>query len=269
MVPAPAKGRLDSLRGEIMALRRFYIEPQALSGGSLSVRGDLFHHIRDVCRFGVGDEFEVLPGDGQAHRVRIEAAGKNEMQAQVLSTRVLPVLPKPYVTLCLSVPKLPKVDWIVEKCVELGVHEVRPFVSDYSFLRKESEISPNRLARWHKLVQAATQQSGRGDLMRVHEATSLDKLLGEFSRNPSTGGLFPYEGEAQVGLREALTGLKARQLDHIWVFVGSEGGFSQREVGLFANVGLHPTSMGEQILRVETACLALMSVIKYEIGTLC
>src|SRR5690606_1669539 len=123
-----------------------------------------------------------------------------------------------------------------------GVYEIRPFVSDYSFLRKESEISPYRLARWHKFVQAATPQSGRGALMRLGEPTRLDKLLGEFSRNPSTGGLFPYEGEAQTGLADALKDLKGRSLDHIWVFVGSEGGFSQKEVELFAQFGLNPTS---------------------------
>ncbi len=57
-------------------------------------------------------------------------------------------------------------------------------------------------------------------------------------------------------------------MDHLWVFVGSEGGFSLEEVELFAKEGLNPTSLGEQILRVETACLALLSVIKYEFGTL-
>lgn len=251
-----------------MGLRRFYVEKEAMHEEVLTIRGDLFHHIRDVCRFGLGDKFEVLLGDGKAHLMELTSVGKNEMQARRLSSRELPQLSKPYITLCLSIPKLPKVDWIVEKCVELGAFEIRPFVSDYSFLRKESEISPSRLARWHKLVQAATQQSGRGDLMQVHPATRLDKLLGDFSRNPSTGGLFPYEGESQQGLSPALEELKQRNLDHLWVFVGSEGGFSLSEVKQFAQAGLPPISMGEQILRVETACLALMSVIKYEFGTL-
>lgn len=251
-----------------MALRRFHIESENIHGTEVRLRGDLLHHIRDVCRFKTGDEFEILAGDGQAHHVQITQEAKNEMSARILSSRNLPTVPKPYVTLCVSVPKLPKVDWIVEKCVELGCAEVRVFVSDYSFLRKVSELSENRLARWRKLVQGATQQSGRGDLMKIGTPTSLDKLLAEFSRNSSTAGLFPYEGEAPQGLSSALRDLKARQLDHLWVFVGSEGGFSPREVELFAQHGLNPTSLGEQILRVETACVTLMSVIKYEFGTL-
>lgn len=245
-----------------MAYRRFFV--QDVQDGGVRISGDLFHHIREVCRFQEGDRFEVLPGNKQALLVEIADVGKRELFAKVLSSRALPELPKPYITLCLSVPKLPKVDWIIEKCVELGAFEIRPFVSDYSFLRKASELSENRMARWHKLIQAATQQSGRGDLMGLKPAVTLENLLQEFNRQPATAGLFPYEGEAQIRLPAALRELKSKEPQHLWVFVGSEGGFSAREVELFASHGLHPVSMGDQILRVETACLALVSIIKYE-----
>lgn len=249
-----------------MALRRFYIEKEAVNADGIVIRGDLFHHIREVCRFDIGDQFEVLPGDGSALLVEITALNNKEITAATLSQRQLATLPKPYVTLAVSVPKLPKMDWIIEKCVELGVYQVRPFISDYSFLRKVSELSTNRLGRWQKIVQSATQQSGRGELMQIGPPAALTNLLEEFNRSPSTGGLFPYEGEAQLQLPEAIAELKQKKLDHLWVFVGSEGGFSRSEVQLFAKSGLNPVSMGDQILRVETACLALVSIIKYELG---
>lgn len=248
-----------------MALRRFYLEKQNISGDQIAIEGDLLHHIRDVCRFSPGDRFEVLPGNGEAWLVEVENIGSRSLTARTLSKRQLPPLKKPYVTLCLSIPKLPKVDWIVEKCVELGVAEIRPFVSDYSFLRKESEISPNRLARWDKLVQGATQQCGRGDLMKIHPAVKLSKLLEEFNRTQGVTGLFPYEGESQLDLRQALSEIKSKQPEKLWTFVGSEGGFSKEEVEMFAKSGLNPVTMGDQILRVETACVALVSVIKYEL----
>ena len=251
-----------------MALRRFYIESATPIAETFPIQGDLFHHIRDVCRFTNGDQFEVLRGDGLAHLVQITQMDKRELVVCKLSQRALTPLAKPYVTLALSVPKLPKVDWIVEKCVELGVYEIRPFVSDYSFLRKVSELSANRLQRWQKLIQAATQQAGRGELMRLGTPVTLKELLLEFNRSPATGGLFPYEGEARQDLAQALTEQKAKNLDHLWVFVGSEGGFSATEVEMLQGVGLNPLSLGDQILRVETACVALVSIIKYEIGTL-
>jgi len=249
-----------------MALRRFYIDREMLHGEQLRLTGDLFHHVRDVCRFGVGDQFEVLAGDGQAHLIEIQSVTNKEIHGRQLSTRAVPALAKPHIVLALSVPKLPKVDWIIEKSVELGVAEIRPFVSEFSFLRKVSELSENRLQRWQKLVQGATQQSGRGELMKIGQPTTLTKLLEEFNRTEGIAGLFPYEGEAQVKLAEQLQELKQKNLDQIWVFVGSEGGFSPSEVALFAGAGLPPVSLGDQILRVETACLAVVSVIKYELG---
>lgn len=251
-----------------MALRRFYIDRNLLTEEGLWIEGDLFHHIRDVCRFKEGDRFEVLPGDHTATLVEVDASEKRRLHARAISKRTLPALAKPYITLALSIPKLPKVDWIIEKSVELGVHSIRPFVSDYSFLRKAGEITPARLSRWEKLAVAATQQSGRGDLMRVHPALTLESLFEEFNRSAHTKGLFPYEGEAQVDLKTAIQELKSSKPEHIWVFVGSEGGFSMREVEIFASQGLKPVSLGEQILRVETACLALASILKYEAGAL-
>ncbi len=253
-----------------MALRRFYISDREIDdAGTITIRGDLFHHMRDVCRFGPGDRFEALPGDQRAILMEIDQISGKEIRARAIETRTLPALAKPWITLALSIPKLPKVDWIVEKCVELGVYEIRPFVSDYSFLRKTSDISPSRMNRWEKLIKSATQQSGRGDLMKIHPVVTLNQLLDEFNRKPGVKGLFPYEGEAERALPDAVREIKKDNPESIWVFVGSEGGFSPREVKLFAEYGLPPVSMGSQVLRVETACLALVSVIKYETGTLC
>jgi len=252
-----------------MAFRRFYLDKKQLKNEDLIViDGDLFHHIRDVCRFKEGDQFEILSGDARALLYEISAMEKRSLQAKKLSARNLPAPDKPAVTLALSVPKLPKVDWIIEKCVELGVAEIRPFVSDFSFLRKSSEISEARIARWQKLTEGATQQSGRGDLMKICPAQTLEQILANFNRTAGAAGLFPYEGEAQLRLPQAIQEAKAKNPGQLWLFVGSEGGFSPREVELFGTNGLKPVSMGQQILRVETACVALVSVIKYEWGAL-
>ncbi len=131
-----------------MALRRFYLEKKnLLNESSTVIGGDLFHHIRDVCRFDAGDRFEILPGDGRALLYQIQSVGKRDLTAEKISERQLPPPARPALVLALSVPKLPKVDWILEKAVELGVSEVRPFVSDFSFLRRTSEISEARIER--------------------------------------------------------------------------------------------------------------------------
>lgn len=247
-----------------MALRRFWIDAAVLSETPLRIGGDLFHHIKDVCRFDRGDRFEVLPGDGKAYLAEITGMHKRELEAKILSQRQIEALKKPWIHLALSVPKYPKVDFIIEKSVELGVQSVSLLLSDFSFPRKLSDLSESRMQRWQKINRAAAQQSGRGTLMELAEPTTLAECLQAFRGRDRALGLFPYEGEAATPWQMAIRAGKNQNLDEVWVFVGSEGGFSKEEVQLFREFGLEPMTMGPQILRVETACVALVSVIKYE-----
>jgi 16S rRNA (uracil1498-N3)-methyltransferase len=244
-----------------MGLRRFWIEikPQ----GSITIDGELFHHIRDVCRFGVGDQFELLPGDETAYLAKITELGKHKLQAAILSQRALEPLKKPHIHLALSVPRYSTVDFILEKSVELGVHTISLFTSDFSFPKKLSDLSENRFQRWQKINKGAAQQSGRGTLMNLSTPTTLENCLKIFKERGAQG-LFPFEGEAALGWKAAVEQVRAKNPDEIWIFVGSEGGFSPKEVELFQRFGLQAMTMGTQILRVETACVALVSVIKYE-----
>jgi 16S rRNA (uracil1498-N3)-methyltransferase len=249
-----------------MALRRFWIDEPVRENDNVTIAGDLFHHIRDVCRFEVGDNFELLPGDGRAYLVQISAMNKKDLVAQVRESRELETLKRPWIHLVLSAPRYPKVDFILEKSAELGVHTLTLVVSDFSFPRKLSEMSEHRMQRWEKINRAAAQQSGRGELLELPKPDTLENVLKKFQSRQGAVGLFPYEGEAATDWKAAIANAKTAQPEEVWVFVGSEGGFSSQEVALFQRHGLNPMTMGAQVLRVETACVALVSVIKYEFG---
>jgi 16S rRNA (uracil1498-N3)-methyltransferase len=198
------EGRLGLPRGQVlMALRRFWIDASCASGRDMNIADDLFHHIRDVCRFSQGDRFELLPGDGKAYLAEIAKVNKRDLSVRVLESRDLGELKRPWIHLALSVPKYQKVDFIVEKCVELGVHEVSLFVSDCSFPRQLNDLSLNRQQRWEKIIKAATQQSGRGELMRLAPPATLADVLKDFKSRSGAVGLFPYEGDATLDWKEA------------------------------------------------------------------
>lgn len=246
-------------------MRRYWIPVDTINGDVVEFTGDIYHHIVRVCRQQVGSKFEVLVDGGQAYLVEMSEVGAKRAKARILEKRSIPQLPLPLIHLCMSVSRFPTMDAVVEKAVELGVAEVRPFFSDHSFIRKTDSLPKGKMERWQKIITMATQQSGRGELMKMHEPITLEELVSEFNRQPNSAGLFPYEGPSDQGIRPALTELKTNKPEQIWVFVGSEGGFSRQEVKFFAEAaGLIPVSMGSQVLRVETACLALISVIKYE-----
>lgn len=246
-------------------MRRYWVEEKQREGEGFWLEGELYHHVIDVCRQEEGQHFELLCGEGQAYLVQLKSIDKKRAWTEIIEVRQIEPLSRPHIHLAVSLPRFHKMDEIVEKAVELGVKSVWPFVSDCSFVRHLSKVSGAKQERWTRIVRSATQQSGRGDWMEVQEPKTLLDLFAEFNQRTKVLGLFPYEGESQLQLHEALRAPRDFKLEEVWVFVGSEGGYSAQEVQWFRDRGLEPVTLGPQVLRVETACLALVSIIKYEL----
>lgn len=227
------------------------------------LKGEALHHIRDVCRQHVGDQFEVLIGDGKARLVEIILESKNASIARVLETRIVPPLPEPHLVLALSIPRFPVFEAVLEKAVELGVAQIQPFFSDFSQIRGPSDVWQKKLNRFDRIINSATQQCGRGERMRLNEPLPLAEVFAQFNRTEGRAGLFAYEGAAALSAQAAVADIASRKPSQVWIFAGSEGGFSAAEVQEFAAQGLPAATLGSQVLRVETACVALVSVIKY------
>lgn len=247
-------------------MRRYWIEKKHFNGDQIRIDGDSFHHICEVCRQDTGSKFEILC-EGQAYFVELISREKKSATAKILETRSAPQAKKPYIHLAVSVSKFQTMDTIVEKAVELGVYKIYPFVSEFSFIRdKKNERLTDKIERWERIVKAATSQTGRGDLMEIAPVFTLQELLKNMNQMPLSAGLFPYEGESEQTVSSAIKQMKTKPLENIWLFVGSEGGFSDQEVELFKENGLKSSTLGDQVLRVETACLSLVSILKYEFG---
>lgn len=253
-------------------MRRYWIEKKDLFQDQVNFTGDVFHHIFDVCRQEVGSKFEVLTEDSKAYFVEVTQVTKKTAAAQILEERTIPPLKEPHVHIALSLSRFPVMDAIMEKAVEMGVSSIQPFFSEFSFLRKGEKLSDNKVERWDKIVKSATQQSGRGDLMKVHSAVTFDKIASLINPSASSVGLFAYEGASTLSIKEYVAKVKSDHpegIKHLWIIVGSEGGFSHQEVDEFQKLGLHPVTLGPQVLRVETACMALVSVLKYDFDLMC
>ena len=252
-------------------MRRYWVGSKTSYeiGETVEISGDRFRHIVGVCRQSVGAKFEILTGDGKAYLVEVTDISKKTLLATVKEERYVPPLKKPYLHLYLSLPKFSTFEKTLEKMVELGVHTVTPVFSEYSFVKSLKGADQKKASRWEKIIISATQQTGRSELMTLSSPRSLKECLEEINRNPNATGLFPYEGEAAQTAREALQSLKSQDgVETVAIFVGSEGGFSNEEVQEFQRAGLAPLTLGDQVLRVETACVTITSVIKYELGLL-
>jgi 16S rRNA (uracil1498-N3)-methyltransferase len=247
-------------------MRRYWVPKDQIEGNEVHFTGDAFHHIFDVCRQEVGSRFEVLGDGNKAHLIEVTEVAKKKARGTIKETREIAPLRKPHLVLALSIPRFPVMDAVVEKAVEMGVSRIQPFFSEFSFIRKKNSLPAGKQERWEKIVVSATQQSGRGDLMTIENPVDLEEIQKVFNQNPRRRGLFAYEGASTLGIKDYLQSQNPSDLDEFWIFVGSEGGFSATEVESFQSMGLQPVTLGEQVLRVETACIALLAVLKYEFG---
>ncbi len=245
-------------------MRRYWIPESCLGPEHVVLKGDLFHHICVVCRQGLGDRFEVICQQ-KAFFVEIESVAKKTAVAVILETREIPPLPKPHIHLALSLPKFATLDRTIEKMVELGVATVHLFSSDYSFKKPRPSDLEKKHSRWQKIIQGATQQTGRGEIMELTEIQPLSVLLEENFPSAERLGLLAYEGQGVESLDQVLKN-KGDWPSEIWIFVGSEGGFSQKDLELISNYKVLPMTLGDQVLRVETACVTIVSILKYVIG---
>lgn len=252
-------------------MRRFWVPSSCVSSSSVTFTDESFHHLVTVSRANVGDHIEVLCGDGTAYEVNITVIEKRRAQGDIVGRRPLAEEKKPLINLAVCMPKPATFEWVLEKSVELGVHSVQPLFNDNSFFKAEKDIKDNKWPRWQKIIQSATEQSGRARLMQLQAPVTLNELATRIiNRKSGVLGLFLFEGEGvldiQSFLRSRIRDAGGTPPDEVWALIGSEGGFSPREVANLKELGLQPLTVGPQILRVETACVAIMSVIKYEFG---
>jgi len=235
---------------------------------NMVLSGDLFHHIYTVCHQDEKEHFELLIGNNKSLIVETVSKEKKRALIKIIAENSIPDLPKPHIVLAMSFPKLSTLESVLEKSVELGVKKIIPFISDFSFFKTTDCLSENKVERLTKIIISATQQTGRGELITLSPVVKLGDVLNEFNQKTNKLGLFAYEGKSEIKIRSYLQNEFKREnstsVEEFWIFVGSEGGFSTQEVALFSKNGLKSVTLGNQILRVETACISLVSILKYE-----
>ena len=247
-------------------MRRYWIESENLLNEQVIVfKDELFHHIFDVCRQEKGSRFEVLL-QGKAYLVEATEVLKKSAQARILEARNVAALPLPLIKIALCIPRFNVLESILEKAVEMGVHSLQLLSSNYSFIKSSEKISPAKWERWQKIIISSTQQCGRGELMTLVEPLSLEDFITSTNLMSDSLCLFGYEGSKVVTLKDHLRPKLEQKWSQAWIIVGAEGGFSQEEAQKLMDFGIQPVTLGDQILRVETACIALISVLKYELG---
>lgn len=222
------------------------------------ITGDEARHLVKVHRHKVGDVIEVI-GERQAYSATISCIEENTVSVR-LGAQLQSTEPALEITLYQGLLKGDKQDLIVQKAVELGVHRILIVNCARSIVELSEKKARERAARWQRIAQEASKQCGRTFVPEVSQAVPLAQAL---PKDNSELRLMAYElgGEA---LRCSMQG--AHSVQTVSCLIGPEGGFTSQEVGLARAHGFRVVGLGPRILRAETAPLALLSIIMYELG---
>ncbi len=240
---------------------RFFVDPSQVEGDRIIIRGGDVNHIRNVLRMRTADGLSVSDGQGRDYYCHIE-----QMDPEKICLRIdnswdsyveLPVR----LTLFQGIPKGDKMELIIQKAVELGAYRVVPVYTERTVVRLDPKKEEKKLKRWQMISESAAKQAGRGRVPQVGPAMTWQEAL-ELSRKMD-GCLIPYERAKGMNVsRETIRSMKG--CASLAVFIGPEGGFSEKEIGTAMEAGAKPITLGKRVLRTETAGLAILSILMYE-----
>lgn len=238
-------------------MRRFFIAPQSISAKQIILSPEESHHVTSVLRLEKGNAIELFDGTGTVYRGVILTVSPDRTTVEIVSRSTETQEEFTQLFLFQSMLKGKKMDFLVQKATELGVHAFCPVITRYS--ENRSNIS-RQADRWQRIMLEACKQSKRAHPMVVEPALPLDKIdLSRFAKP-----LLLFEGEKS-------TRLQADMIDPYSptaVLIGPEGGFSAEEVELLERKGSIPVSLGHRILRAETAALSAVVIIQFLGGAL-
>ena len=235
----------------------FFVPPEQITKEEVTITGSDVNHIRNVLRMQPGDEFHVRTGvDDLDYRCRIETVTAQEVTGRVLWIEEEGAELPSKITLYQSLPKSDKMEWIIQKAVELGAYSIVPVAGARSVVKLHGDKAANKVRRWNAVSESAAKQSRRGVIPKVCEVMSFKEALRDAASKDVV--LIPYElAEDMEHTRQVLSSI--RPGDSVAVFIGPEGGFEPEEVEAAIAMGAKSITLGRRILRTETAGMTILS----------
>ncbi len=245
---------------------QFFIDSSQIWDGHAIITGGDYNHMKNVLRIKPGEQFYIAVQSQPPARYicTVDAYAEQSADCRILSeVTKTHELPCP-ITLYQGLPKADKLEWIIEKAVELGADRIVPVAMERSVVKIDPRKADAKLARWQNIAEAAAKQSKRDIIPRVCPVLSFREALAQAGE--AQVKLLPYENaRGMAATREILSTVKPGE--SIAVCIGPEGGFSEREVEQAQVAGFAALTLGQRILRTETAAAAVLAMLAYELET--
>lgn len=242
-------------------MHRFFVKPGQIAEDIITIVGSDVNHIKNVLRMHKNDEIVICDGHGSNYYCIIKDVESDQIITQVKERNACETELKSKIYLFQGLPKQDKMELIIQKAIELGVHEIIPVKTSRCVVKIKKQNEQKKLARWNKIAESAAKQSKRGIIPIVNHIMDYEEALVYAQKMDTT--IVPYENAANINETKALLGCLDNK--RIGVFIGPEGGFSLEEVDKAKKQGANIITLGKRILRTETAGLAILSVLMFQL----
>ncbi len=243
-----------------MRIIRSHVDQPLAVGQRITLPEDSSQHLLRVLRLEPGDAVTLFNGDGHDYTARLLTAAKRGAEAEITGCAPVPRESPLRITLVQGVARGEKMDLVLQKASELGVHGFTPVVTERTEVKLDAERAEKRMAHWRGVVAAACEQSGRAVLPRLVQPTALSSYAGAETADIK----LVLDPNGDVGLAS----VAPRPGQSIALVVGPEGGLSERDLATLRAAGFRGLRLGPRILRTETAGLAAVAALQALYGDL-
>ncbi len=239
-------------------MHRCFVETKIQENTDVLVSGDEGKHMSRVMRMKIGDAVEVCDGSGLTYPGEVTAVTKNDVTVHVTTGVADDSEPKTKVYLFAGLSKGAKMELVIQKSVELGVTAVVPVETEFAVAKE------GKPERWQRIAFEAAKQCKRPTVPKIYDAVSFSEAADMLTKLDA--GICAYEKERTVGISEVLKLVSPGGT--CGIFVGPEGGFSEKEIDTLSKKGISVVSLGKRILRTETAAIVMLTVVMHCFGEL-
>ena len=246
---------------------KFFVKEEQIQENQIIILGQDVNHIKKVLRAKIGDELQICNSqNGENFLCEIDNLEEEKIICQIKEKIQEQVESNIEVTIFQGLPKADKMEYIIQKCTELGAVEFIPVALKRCIVKLNGKDEAKKIERWQKIAEVASKQSGRDMIPNVKNVITINKLKEEIEKFDLF--IVAYEEEKEVTLKQILQANKDKILEKegskIGVVIGPEGGIDKQEIDELKLCGAKIITLGSRILRTETAPIGITSNIMYE-----
>ena len=249
---------------------KFFVRQNQVNDGKIVINGQDVKHIRNVLRAKVGEELEICNSEtGENFLCSISEFNEDKIWCNIEQKIKEETESNVKVTIFQGLPKADKMEYIIQKSVELGVYDITPVDMKRCVVKLDEKNAKKKIERWQKISEVAAKQCGRNIIPQINNVINIKKLC-EIVENYDIV-LVAYENEENNSLKNELSQIKSTIINNqsqefkIGIVIGPEGGLEKQDVENLERSGAKIITLGKRILRTETVALNVLSIIMYEL----